>query len=120
MDPISISQFSSIEDQPLTCCKVISGIVAVVSAVSVAIFGLSTYCIITYGAPLAFVACVANPLMTAGIAIAAALVFIFALSILSAKSEQIIIMKRELQNDLSALESKNRPMIELSLVIFQF
>ncbi|MBA3238907.1 MAG: hypothetical protein H0T62_11260 [Parachlamydiaceae bacterium] len=32
----------------------------------------------------------------------------------------VFLLKRELQNDLSALESKNRPMIELSLVIFQF
>lgn len=92
MDPLSPSQVFPVEDQTLNCCKVISGIVATVSAVAAAIFAISTYCIMTYGAPLAVVAFVANPLVSAAIAGAATLVFIIAIS---TKSTHTIIVKSE-------------------------
>ncbi|MBA3237736.1 MAG: hypothetical protein H0T62_05210 [Parachlamydiaceae bacterium] len=109
MDPISTSPFSSEENQPLTCCKVLSGIVAAVSAVAAATFAISTYCIMTYGAPLAIVAFVVNPLATAGIAAAAALIFIIAISILSAKFKQVIIEKNENMGEPPSSKSENKP-----------
>ncbi|MBA3237738.1 MAG: hypothetical protein H0T62_05220 [Parachlamydiaceae bacterium] len=90
MDPINTSQAFPEENQPLTCCKVSTGIVATVSAAATVIFSISTYFIMTYGAPLAFVAVVANPFVTAGIAAAAALTFIIALSILCSAPSEVI------------------------------
>ncbi|MBA3237737.1 MAG: hypothetical protein H0T62_05215 [Parachlamydiaceae bacterium] len=98
MDPISTSQFSHEANQSLTCGNFISGVVATVSAVAVAIFAISTYCIITYGAPLAIVAFVANPVVAVGITAAATLVFIIAISVLCSKPKQIIIEKKESEN----------------------
>ncbi|MBA3237739.1 MAG: hypothetical protein H0T62_05225 [Parachlamydiaceae bacterium] len=78
MDPILATRATTNVDH----CEIISmawsRTVQVVTAIAAVTFAISTYCILTYGAPLAAVAFVANPLLSASIACTLAIISIYA------------------------------------------